>query len=288
MNVLMISLDPTLAMEGDSVAGDSRRRHIAYGQHLTGLFIVVMGARAKNLKPQRLSERVTVQSVSYREPLSYIWNTYRLCLGICRTNKIDVIATQDPFVTGFIGYLLKRKLGIPLAVQLHGDFLDNRYWLRENFKNPVFGRFGKWLIKRGDGIRVVSHGIKQKLIGYGLPERRIWVVPAPVFLAKFKEPSPDKVDDIRRRYSLVKGRAVLFVGYLTKAKNVDNLLQAAGVISRRHADVRFLLCGDGEERGKLERLSQGLGISDSAIFTGEIPHDELPDYYHASDIFVLP
>ncbi len=288
MNVLMISLDPTLAMEGYDIVGDSRRRHIAYGQHLTGLFIVVMGARARNLKPQRLSDRVTVQPVSYREPISYIWNTYRLCLGICRASKIDVIATQDPFVTGFIGYLLKRKLGVPLAVQLHGDFFDNQYWLGENFKNPFFGRFGKWLVKRADGIRVVSHGIKQKLVEYGLPDHKIWVVPAPVFLTKFKESSPDKADDIRRRYSLVNGRTVLFVGYLTKAKNVANLLQAARIVSQKYTDVKFLLCGDGEERENLEHLSQELGIADSVIFTGEIPHDGLPGYYHACDIFALP
>jgi glycosyltransferase involved in cell wall biosynthesis len=288
MNVLMISLDPTLAMDGESVAGDSRARHVAYGKHLSALFIVVMGAKTKNLRPQKLFDNVTVQPVSYREPLSYLWRTYKLCLGICQANKIDVITTQDPFATGFIGYLLKRKLGVPLAVQLHGDFLDNRYWLRESLKNPIFNMFGKWLIKRVDGIRVVSHGIKRKLVECGLPDHKIWVVSAPVFLTKFKKSSPEKVRDIRRRYSLPAGRSVLFVGYLTKAKNVPNLLKAARVVSQRYNDVKFLLCGGGEERENLEHLSQELGITDNVAFTGEIPHDELPDYYHACDIFVLP
>jgi len=288
MNVLMISLDPTLAMDGESVVGDSRERHIAYGKHLSALFIVVMGAKTRNLGPQQLSDNVTVQPVSYKEPFSYIWRTYKLCLGICQANKIDVIATQDPFVTGFIGYLLKRKLGIPLAVQLHGDFFDNRYWLRENYKNPIFNIFGKWLIRRVDGIRAVSHGIKQKLIGYGFPEHKIWVVPSPVFLTKFAQPSPEKVKIIRQKYSLNEGRAVLFVGYLAKAKNIANLLQAAEIIIQRYADAKFLICGEGEEKEGLEYLSQELGVENSVIFTGEIPYEELPDYYHAGDIFVLP
>jgi len=288
MNVLMISLDPTLAMDRQSVVGDSRERHIAYGKHLSQLFIVVMGAKTRNLRPQRLSHNVVVQPVSYKEPLSYIRNTYKVCLGICQSHKIDVIATQDPFATGLVGYLLKRKLGIPLAIQLHGDFFDNQYWLRENFKNPVFNFFGKWLIKRADGIRAVSSGIKQKLIHYGLPENKIWVVPAPVFLNKFSRSSPEKVNDIRQKYSLPEGRTTLFVGYLTKAKNIANLLNAAKIITQRYADARFLICGEGEERKSLEHLSQELGIEDNVIFTGQIPYDELPDYYYVCDIFVLP
>ena len=288
MNVLMISLDPTLAMGGDNIVGDSQRRHIAYGEHLTGLFIVVMGAKTRGLRPQRLSDNVTTLPVSCREPFSYIWNTYQSCLGICRANKIDVIAVQDPFLTGFIGYLLKRKLRIPLAVQLHGDFFDNRHWLRENYKNPFFNFFGKCLIKRADGIRAVNHGIKQKLAGYGLPEWKIWVVPSPVFLSKFEQCSAEKVGDIRKRYTLVEGMTILFVGYLTKAKNISNLLRAAKMVTERYADAKFLICGEGEERKNLEYLSQELGLETNVIFTGEIPYDKLPEYYHACDIFVLP
>jgi len=288
MNVLMISLDPTLAMDRQSVVGDSRERHIAYGKHLSHLFIVVMGAKTRNLRPQRLSHNVVVQPVSYKEPLSYIRNTYKVCLGICQSHKIDVIATQDPFATGLVGYLLKRKLGIPLAIHLHGDFFDNQYWLKENFKNPIFNFFGKWLIKRADGIRAVSSGIKQKLIHYGLPEHKIWVVPSPVFLNKFSRSSPEKVNDIRQKYSLPEGRTTLFVGYLTKAKNIANLLNAAKIITQRYADARFLVCGEGEERKSLEHLAQELGIEDNVIFTGQIPYDELPDYYYVCDIFVLP
>jgi len=235
-----------------------------------------------------LSANVTVQPVSYREPFSYIWRTYKLCLSICRAHKIDVIATQDPFATGFIGYLLKRKLGIPLAVQLHGDFFDNRAWLKENYKNPLFNVFGKWLIRRADSIRVVSQGIKEKLIGYGFSEHKIWVVPSPVFLTKFVKPSPEKTNAIRQRYSLTTGRSALFVGYLTKAKNIANLLEAAGIVTQRYAEAKFLICGDGEEREYLEELSQELCVQNNVVFTGEITYDELPDYYHACDIFVLP
>jgi len=288
MNVLMIGLDFTLAMEKDKVSGDSHERHIAYGKLLSQLIIVVMGGKAKNLKAQRLSDKVMVHPVTNKNPFSYVWNGYKVCLRICRNNRIDVITTQDPFLPGLIGYFLKKRLGVPLVVQLHGDFFDNPYWLKENIKNLFFHLLGKWLIKRADGIRTVNSGIKQRLVNYGLSDDRIWIIPPPVFLTKFRQSSPQRINNIRQRYSLEKGKAALFVGYLTKAKNIANLLRAAQVVIQKYAETKFLICGDGGERRDLEHLSRKLGVSDNVIFTGEIPYGDLPDYYHACDMFILP
>ncbi len=41
MNVLMISLDATLMTDREDVIGDSKERHILYGEYLSHLFIVV-------------------------------------------------------------------------------------------------------------------------------------------------------------------------------------------------------------------------------------------------------
>jgi len=288
MNVLMISLDFTLALDEAKVSGDSRNRHIAYGNRLSNLIIVVMGGKAKNLKSQRLSDKVAVYPVLYRNPASYVWEGYKVCRKICRENNIDVITTQDPFLTGLIGYFLKKRLGLPLEMQLHGDFFDNQHWLRENRLNPYFNMLGKWLIRRADGVRVVGSGIKRKLLDYGLPDEKIWIIPAPVFLNKFTHSSIDEAGDIRRKYHLDNGKVVLFVGTFTRAKNIANLLRAARIVVQSHADTRFLLCGDGKERSSLESLARELGISDNLVFAGEIPYDDLPRYYQACDLFVLP
>jgi len=225
--------------------------------------------------------------VLYRNPVSYVWEGYKVCRKICRENKIDVITTQDPFLTGLIGYLLKKRLGLPLEMQLHGDFFDNQYWLRENRLNPYFNMLGKWLIRRADGVRVVGSGIKRKLLDYGLPDEKIWIIPAPVFLNKFTHSSMEEAGDIRRKYHLDVGKVVLFVGTFTRAKNIANLLRAARIVVQSHANTRFLLCGDGEERSGLESLGRELGISDNLVFAGEVAYGDLPRYYQACDLFVL-
>ena len=54
--------------------------------------------------------------------------------------KFDCVTTQDPFLTGSIGRMLKKKYGVKLNVQLHGDFFSP-YFKKESLKNRFFVHF---------------------------------------------------------------------------------------------------------------------------------------------------
>lgn len=288
MNVLMISLDRTLFTGKEKAVGDAQDRHIKYGELVSNLFIVVYSPRDMKLKSKKLSDNVFVYPACHRNAFSYLWNSYTIAKKLCEKNRIDLIVTQDPLTTGLVGYLLKRKYEIPILMHLHGDYIDNKYWLKESFINPCLNKLGKWLLKKADGIRVVSSGIKKQLINKGIPKNRVYVVPTPVNLSKFSEFSATELHKIRQKYLLEEGKVVLFVGRLSKEKNIPNLLKAASIVISKYSNTKFLICGDGDERGNLERISQKLGIEDSVIFLGNIPHDDLPNYYRTCDFFVLP
>jgi len=177
MNVLMIGTDETLAMEEKTI-GDAEDRHVLYGEYVSSLFIVVYSG--KGLKTRKLSDKVTVYPTGSRNfrisPLNgfvFLFDAYRIAKRICQGNKINLITTQDPLFTGLVGYLLKRKYKIPIEMHLHGDYLDNKYWLKEGVINFFLNKLGRRLITRADGIRVVSSRIKSKLIKYGISEDRI-------------------------------------------------------------------------------------------------------------------
>jgi phosphatidylinositol alpha-1,6-mannosyltransferase len=51
---------------------------------------------------------------------------------------------------------------------------------------------------------------------------------------------------------------------------------------------RYLIVGDGPERGALEEQVRGTGVADIVHFAGAVPEDELPGWYRAGDVFVLP
>jgi glycosyltransferase involved in cell wall biosynthesis len=69
-----------------------------------------------------------------------------------------------------------------------------------------------------------------------------------------------------------------------EAEAVPARLAGAGLA----ADPVLLLVGDGPYRAELGRLAQRVGVSDSVLFAGPVPWEELPAYYDAGDVFAMP
>ena len=81
-----------------------------------------------------------------------------------------------------------------------------------------------------------------------------------------------------------RGGLVLFVGHLRYYKGLKYLLQAL----RELSSTRLVVVGTGEMRGELENLAQELGVGPQVNFVGEVTNADLPSFYQACDVFVLP
>ena len=87
-------------------------------------------------------------------------------------------------------------------------------------------------------------------------------------------------------------KVVLFVGRLTRQKQLDLLIEAFAIVCRRregHGEVQLLIVGDGPKRNELERLSVTRGICEYVRFLGAV-HDEtvLAGIFRISDVCVSP
>lgn len=286
MNVLMIGLDSTLAMDKEKVIGDSQDRHILYGKYLSNLFYIAPSKREQKLKVKELSDNVIVYPTNSRNILTFIWDAYRIGRKVCKENKIDVITTQDPLLTGLVGYLLKRKFKIPLNVQLHGNYLDNDFWLKDSKLFRILNMIGKFVVKRADCVRVVSSIIKNTLINkLGIPSEKIITFPVFTDVSKF-ENSASK-DNLKGKYRDF-DNFVLFVGALIKRKNVESLVSAARDVIKKYPKTLFLIVGEGKERTKLSKLATKLKVGQNIRFEGKVTQKDLPSYYQMCNLFVLP
>ncbi len=126
---------------------------------------------------------------------------------------------------------------------------------------------------------------------YGISQKEIEVVYwAP--RANFKPvKDPERLDALRQRYSLPK-RYILFVGILAKKKNLPTLLRAlAGLHSRRPDAPDLVVVGRRYPPSNdtlSVRLVHQLGLENHVHFVGSVPDSDLPLFYSASDLFVLP
>ena len=76
------------------------------------------------------------------------------------------------------------------------------------------------------------------------------------------------------------------VGRLTEIKNHDLFLQGAALLKKNTAaKVRFVIIGDGNLRGDLEKQAKSLGLSEDVSFLGT--RNDPEDFYPALDIVAL-
>ena len=136
-------------------------------------------------------------------------------------------------------------------------------------------------IRRSDRIIVTT-------ATYAATSRAVWpfnpvVIPNAVNMRRYRPENDGR--PARARHGIHEGESlVLFVGRMVAHKGIENLIEAA----RSVAYAKFLIVGGGPEIGALRRLAARLGVTDRVTFTGRVSRDDLPSYFAACDVFVLP
>ncbi len=75
----------------------------------------------------------------------------------------------------------------------------------------------------------------------------------------------------------------IFVGRLTAVKRVPLILEALKIVRESRPDALLLIVGDGEERRRLEKLVQRLGIGESVRFLGLRPPEQVAELITGAD-----
>ena len=83
-------------------------------------------------------------------------------------------------------------------------------------------------------------------------------------------------------------RVVGYVGRLTQIKGVDLLAAAFLELCRTNLDARLLIIGSGEAEGSIRSiLAKEIG-SGIAHIERDVDHEQLPEWYRAMNLFVMP
>jgi phosphatidylinositol alpha-1,6-mannosyltransferase len=93
---------------------------------------------------------------------------------------------------------------------------------------------------------------------------------------------------LRRRLAPNGELLLLSVSRLQKRKGHDLVLKALPALLREFPQLRYVIAGAGDEQDALQRLVVELQLQGSVQFDGEVSEAELPGYFAACDIFVLP
>lgn len=276
MKVLMISLDKTLL--GADYSGDVLERHKKYAQYIDELDIIVLSKKGFN--EQRINDKLFIYPTNSLSKLFYVQNACKIAKKLFSKNKFDLVVTQEPFLTALAGWKIKKKFKVPLLVHFHGDFWQNKYWLKEKWYNRCLLVLSKFLAPKADGIRVVSSGIKEKLLKAKIPESKIRIIPTPVDLAKFSEGDEKRIAKIRKEHG--EKKTIINVGRLDSSKDYPALFKTIALVYEKYRNLAFCQVGAGFY------LSEKIRVDENLILTsfGKLEQKELINYYHAVDVYV--
>lgn len=79
---------------------------------------------------------------------------------------------------------------------------------------------------------------------------------------------------------------LLYTGRLVESKGLQYLIKASRMVVDRFPGSHLVIIGTGADR--IMGLVKSLGLTDNVILAGQIKHNDLPTYYNAADVFVLP
>ena len=116
----------------------------------------------------------------------------------------------------------------------------------------------------------------------------IEAVPCGVDVERFR---PIDSDQAKRDLGLQGSKVVLYVGRIEPLKGIDILLKAVAQLEQPESVKTLIVGGDSGSDGEMERLKTlagELSISSQVSFLGRVEQQELPAYYSAADVCVVP
>lgn len=158
------------------------------------------------------------------------------------------------------------------------------YWLN------ILGRksIEKKVLNSSDKIIVLSRYTQEKLWNaYRVPPHKVFVIPGGVDLERF-HPTNNRMA-IRRRLGIPEKKMILLsVRNLVPRMGLENLIRAMQDIVKIIPDTLLIIGGNGPLKDDLVKSIHEMGIEDHIKFAGFISEEDLPDYYRATDVFILP
>jgi len=232
---------------------------------------------------------VIFPSVFLAKPRS-LYRVYRYGLNVARVAKkhrVHVIHAHFAYPEGFAALFAKHETKKKLVVTLHGyDILTEPtigYGIR---LDPAYDKMVRRVLKEADAVIAASTATYAEALNAGVEERSLYLIPNGVDVDRFN-PSLDG-SIIRKKYGIEDKFIVFAIRHHVPKNGLKYLINAIPMVKEKIPNVVFVIGGDGPLRPYHELLAKRLEISGSVIFVGQIAQKELPYYYAACDVSVIP
>lgn len=264
-------------------------RHLSYIDIENQYLIYIKKSQISKFKSQNFPANFKYQVIG----LSRLWTQ----IGLAFRTFIDPIDVL--FVPSHTLPLLRRP-GLKTVITVHdlgAEYLPVLHQLKQVLYLKLMTHYQ---LKTANKIISVSKATKKDLMKrIGIADKKISVIYEGVDKAVFKKMPKDIVNDIVKKYDIVREKYFLFVGTIQPRKNLERLIKAfakfleglEGREEREGLDNSFklvLVGGKGWKSDSIYRMSKELGIEDRVRFLGRIPDEDLAGLYNGALALTYP
>ena len=194
------------------------------------------------------------------------------------------------WLSAWVGQRLAQGMGIPHVVTFHTLALikmQSRAGESEPAEREATERDAMMTADRIIAFSGHERDAMARL--YGADPSKVMLAPCGVDLTKFR---PLDQREARRQLGLNGEKVLLYVGRVEPLKGLDLLVEAAAQMEAGDENVRMMVVGGGgpgePETDRVRQLAEERQVDGLIDFVGRVDHDELPLYYNAADVCVVP
>lgn len=208
---------------------------------------------------------------------------YRQLLRLFRQQRPQIVHTHSG-KAGVLGRWAARQAGVPVIVHsIHGPSFGN---FQGALPNLLFRTAERFAARFTTHFIAVANAMIEQYLAAGIARREDYTR---IFSGFALEPFLAATDDSNRRARLGIAETDFVVGKIArlfKLKGHDDLFSIAPQLVNACPQMKFLLVGDGEWRGRFEKQARDLGLEKQVVFTGLVPPQTIPSLIGIMDALV--
>jgi phosphatidylinositol alpha-1,6-mannosyltransferase len=209
--------------------------------------------------------------------LPMVWHIIK----ISKKEKINELWVGQILPVGGAVKIANFFLGLPYTVTCHGNDLLRAKKIKRKFI------LAKNILQNAKKIEANTKFTKNILIqDYKIQTEKIDII-YPENTLKKEMLDKEKIKELAEKYNLQDKKVLLSVGRLVESKGFDKSLEAFAEAKKEIPNLVYLIIGSGEMKNELNQKIKKMGLEKSVKLLGEIPHQELPNYYALANVFVM-
>lgn len=200
--------------------------------------------------------------------------------NLVKNQKYDVIHVHTPIASALVRNSIKRIKNVKVVYTAHGfHFYEGaplKNWI-------IYYPIEKYLSKFTDLIITINR--EDYVRTQNFSPNKVSYVPGVGLDLKRNEVNTIKEEKLRNEFSIHNNQLVLLsVGELNHNKNHEIIIKS--LANLRDINFKYIICGEGKLRGKLQKLIKKYRLDDKVILAGY--RTNISDFMKICDVFIFP